>query len=129
VIIDVPRGLVDVRLEVPDVCALNPDLGTAQRDQSIHLVLFGSKVVNHTAKALVQLVEFLQLVVHIQRLLFKNPDVFLEGRYVFFKFFDFVVKHEFELVQLLGLFLEAEDFALAISNLPVFLTDHSLLLL
>jgi hypothetical protein len=42
VVVDVPRGFVYVRLEVLNVGALNPDLGTTQRDKSIHLFLFGA---------------------------------------------------------------------------------------
>ena len=84
VVVDVPRGFVYVRLEVLDVGALNPDLGATQRDKSIHLFLFGAQVVNNAAQILVIFIEFSQFLVHLQRLSFKKPDVFIERCDVFF---------------------------------------------
>ena len=108
---------IDGILEALDLDLISSDLSSVLLDELLHVLLPSSQVINDVTQVSVDLVELSQVLVHIIRFFFQTSDFHASGSDISLKFFDLIVKHELELLELLGFLFERVD-------LLFFVTDH-----
>ena len=116
-VIDVLSYPIDGILEALDLDLVPSNLGSVLLDQLLHVLLSSSQVIHDVTQVSVDLVELSQVLVHVIRFFFQTSDFHATGSDVSLKFFDLVVQHELELLELLGFLFEGVD-------LLFFVTDH-----
>jgi len=92
-------------------------------DDLLEGLLSGAEVVDHETKGCVQIIVFVQLLVHGVGSLSERYDLHLAWGDVSAKLFDLVVEHELKLLELLGLLLQVEDRFLLEGDLVVLIVD------
>ena len=122
-IIDVVSCPEDSILEAIDVLIIGPDDVLALLDQGLDLLLSSTEVLNHESKVGVLLIVLLKLFVHLLGASFQIVDGHLPWSDVLVELLDLEIKHELELLELLGPLLETEDQLFLLGDDDVLLGD------
>jgi len=98
-------------------------------DQLLHVFLPGPQIIDDVAEISIDLIEMLEVLVHVIGLLLEAGDLHLAGGNVALELLDLVVEDELELLQFLSLLLQLVNFLLAVTDKLVFRADLGCLVL
>lgn len=126
-VVDVLDDPVNCIFELADLDVVLADLRSVLSDHIDHVFLSGFEVIDDVTKIGVDLVEMLQVLIHIVGLSLQSEDLLVSGSNVSLEFLDFVVKYKFEFLQFLRLLLKLVDVLLPITDGDITLVDFSLL--
>ena len=93
------------------------------------MLLPGPEIIDDVSEISINLIEMLEVLVHVICLLLQACDLHLAGGNVTLELLDLVVEHELELLQLLGLLLQLIDLLLTVTDELIFSADLSCLVL
>jgi len=102
-VIDVLDNPVNGILEALDEDIVGSNLCSVLFDQILHVLLSGSELIHNVTKIGIDLVVMSQVLVHVVGLLLQSGDLHASWGDVSLQLFDFVIKHELELLELLSL--------------------------
>jgi len=127
-VIDVLDNPVNGILEALDENVVGSNLCSVLFDQILHVLLSGSELIHNITKIGIDLVVMSQVLVHVVGLLLQSGDLHASWGDVSLQLFDFVIKHELELLELLSLLFQSVNLLLFFSDHVVFLMDREALL-
>jgi hypothetical protein len=127
-IINILNDPVHSRFKALDVNVIFTDSGARCFNQLQHFFLSSPQIIHSEPKLTVHNIESFELVVHIIRLFFKFIDFGFSRRDVSFQVFDSVVKHKFELFELLSFLFKLVYNFFSFTDLSIFFMDLGMLL-
>ena len=114
---------VDRILEASNVARIRADRGVGCADSCLHVFLFEAEIFDKETEVGVQRIELLKLEIHCLRLITQLSCLNLLRRDLFLQLLNTIIKHKFELFELLSLLLQLVDLLLAFANARIFLSN------
>jgi hypothetical protein len=121
VVVNILRHPVDRVFKSANVDLIRLDLDTCLLDHLLHQFLSSAQIIHSVAEFRVVAVEIAQILIHPVGVLLQVQDFLLTRRNVFLELLNLVVKHVFELFQLLRFLLQLVDLLFSLADVMVFL--------